>query len=332
MPGIIISESSAQNNALFGEVQYPIASFLESRFEAAEAKSIAAKITRKVNSTHAREGYAGMGSMDDFVPTVENGEYPHTDMKVAFTKDIPNITWKNNFSVSKEMLDDSNFKEIFKRAAGMVKRYASTRENFFMELLGTALQGKTDFTRNGIKVDATAYDKLPFFSKSHVGETSKVKLGNAYSDAFSEEALGELATRMQNFTDEKGHVLDIQPDTIVIPNDAKLKRAVFAAIGSEKVPGSGNNDYNYLFGNWRVLVSPVLNRYIAAGSAPWILLDSKMIEDEDIFIMQDREALNVTSVIERNDANSWNGRCRFGGGFVDFRGMIAGGVAHGEAL
>ena len=141
MAGIIISEASAQNNALFGEVQYPIASFLESRFEAAEQESIASKITRKVNSTHAREGYAGMGSMDDFLPTVENGDYPHTDMKVAYTKDIKNITWKNSFSVSKEMLDDSNFKEIFKRAAGLVKRYHSTRENFFMELLGTAGQG-----------------------------------------------------------------------------------------------------------------------------------------------------------------------------------------------
>ena len=332
MAGIIISEASAQNNALFGEVQYPIASFLESRFEAAEQESIAAKITRKVNSTHAREGYAGMGSMDDFLPTVENGDYPHTDMKVAYTKDIKNITWKNSFSVSKEMLDDSNFKEIFKRAAGLVKRYHSTRENFFMELLGTALQGKNSFMRNGIEIDATAYDKLPMFSTGHKGETNKIKLGNAFSDEFSEDALGELATRMQNFTDEKGHVLNIQPDTILIANDAALKKQVFSVIGSEKVTGSGNNDYNYLFGNWTVLVSPILNRYLKEGSKPWVLLDSKMIQDEDIFIMQDREALNVTSLIERNDANTWNGRCRFGGGFVDFRGMIAGGLDFGEAL
>ena len=226
MAGIIISEASAQNNALFGEVQYPIASFLESRFEAAEQESIAAKITRKVKSTHAREGYAGMGSMDDFLPTVENGEYPHTDMKVAYTKDIVNITWKNSFSVSREMLDDSNFKEIFKRAAGLVKRYHSTRENFFMELLGTALQGKNSFMRNGIEIDATAYDKLPMFSKNHKGKVSKLNIGNAFSDAFSEEALSEASTRMQNFTDDKGNVLGLNPDTIIIPNDSRIKQAV----------------------------------------------------------------------------------------------------------
>ena len=180
--------------------------------------------------------------------------------------------------------------------------------------------------------DATAYDKLPMFSKNHKGKVSKLNIGNAFSDAFSEEALSEASTRMQNFTDENGNVLAIQPDTILIANDAALKKQVFSVIGSDKVTGSGNNDYNYLFGNWTVLVSPILNRYLKEGSKPWVLLDSKMIQDEDIFIMQDREALNVTSLIERNDANTWNGRCRFGGGFVDFRGMIAGGLDFGEAL
>ena len=332
MAGIIISEASANNNALFGEVQFPIASFLEARLEAAEQESVASKITRKVKSTHAREGYAGMTSLDDFLPTVENGEYPHTDMEVAYTKDIRNITWKNSFSVSKEMLDDSNFKEIFKRAANMVKRYHSTRENFFMEMMGTALQGKNSFQRNGIDFDATAYDKLPMFSKNHKGKVSKLNIGNAFSDAFSEEALSEVSTRMQNFTDENGNVLTIQPDTILIPNIGSLKQKVFAVIGSEKVTGSGNNDYNYLFQNWNVLISPILNKYVTKDTEPWVLLDSKMIQDEDIFIMQYREELNITSLVERNDANTWNGRCRFGGGFVDFRGMVAGGVSFGEAL
>ena len=137
---------------------------------------------------------------------------------------------------------------------------------------------------------------------------------------------------MQNFTDENGNVLAIQPDTILIPTIGSLKQKVFAVIGSEKVTGSGNNDYNYLFQNWNVLISPVLNKYVTKDSEPWVLMDSKMIQDEDIFIMQDREALNITSLVERNDANTWNGRCRFGGGFVDFRGMVAGGVSFGEAL
>ena len=332
MPGIVISEASARNHALFGELQYPLASFLEKRAEAIGQGSIANKITRKVKSTHRKEGYAGMTTMGDFLPTPENGDYPHTDFEVAYAKDIENITWKNSFSVSREMIDDSNFKEIFKRASSMMTDFERTKEKFFMQLLGTALQGKTRFANNKIEFKTTAYDGLCMFDKNHKGKVSNKKICNAFSDAFSEEALGAAATAMQNFTDENGNPLAIQPDTILIPNDHELKKAVFAAIGSEKVPGSGNNDYNYLFQNWNVLVSPYLNLFLANGAKPWVILDSKMIQNEDIFIMQEREALNVTSLVERNDANSFNGRCRFGGGFVDFRGMVAGGVAFGEAL
>lgn len=332
MAGIIISEASALNNALFGEVQYPIASFLESRIEAIDSQSIANKITREVKSTHAREGYAGMTTGGNFKATPENGEYPVTDIEVAYTKDIPNITFKNSFSVSREMLDDSNFKEIFKRATGLVRSYARTKERFFFQMLGAALQNKSSFVQDGMTIPTTAYDGKNMFSAAHVGKKSGKKISNAYQDAFSEETLGEMATRMQNFTDENGNVLNIQPDTILIPNIADLKRQVFAVIGSEKVPGSGNNDYNYLFGNWNVWVTPYLNEFIADDSAPFILLDSRMVQEEDVFIRQEREPLNITSWIERNDANTWGGRCRFGGGFVDYRGMVAGGLSFGDTL
>lgn len=334
MAGIIISKGSAENDALFGKLQFPLASFLESRMEAIDNASIASKITREVKSTHHEEGYAGMTTGGDFQPVPENGEYPVTDMEVAYTKSIPNITWKNSFSVSKELLDDSNFKEIFKRAVGLTRAYSRTREKFFFNLLGAALQNKSSVEINGIKFDTTAYDKKNMFSNQHTGKKSGKKIVNAYQDAFSEEVLGELATRMQNFTDENGNPLDIQPDTILIPNKAAIKKDVFAVIGSDKVPGSGNNDYNYLFGNWNVLVSPYLDLFVPEGSekVPFILLDSRMVQEEDVFINQVREPLNVTSLIERNDANTWNGRCRFGGGFVDFRGMIAGGLSFGDSL
>lgn len=332
MPGIVISEASARNHALFGELQAPLASFLEKRAEAIAEGSIVNKITREVKSTHRKEGYSGMTTMGDFMPTPENGAYPQTDFEVAYDKDIVNITWKNRFSVSKEMMDDTDFKEIFKRAAGMMTDFERTREKFFFRILAEALQGKKSFTANNIEVDVTSYDKLPMFSKSHKGKISGKTIGNAFSDEFSAKALSRASTVMQNYTDENGNPLNIQPDTILIGNDADLKEEVFAVIGSEKVPGCANNDYNYLFQNWNVLVSPYLNLFLPEGAKPWVLLDSRMIQEQDVFIRQEREKLNITSRIDDNDANTFSGRYRQGGGFVDFRGMAAGGLNFGEAL
>ena len=46
---------------------------------------------------------------------------------------------------------------------------------------------------------------------------------------------------MQSFTDDDGHLLNVTPDTILIPNVGELKRAVLAAVGSELDPETSNN-------------------------------------------------------------------------------------------
>jgi hypothetical protein len=42
--------------------------------------------------------------------------------------------------------------------------------------------------------------------------------------------------------------LGLVPDTIIIPNDAMLKKEVFAAIGADKDPNTANNGFNFQFG------------------------------------------------------------------------------------
>lgn len=332
MAGIIISESSGRNDPLFGKWQAPIASFLEKRAEAIDQGSIARKIFREVNSTHYAESYGGMTAMGDFEPSPENGEYPVTDYEVGYMKVIQNVTWKNSFAISKEIIDDGNLIEMKRRPQAFMTAYERTKEKFFARLLGTALQGKTSFTLNKQTFDTTGADGVCVFSNAHKGKVSKKTLVNAFTDEFSAEALGKAATAMQNMKDDNDNTMGLTPDTILIPNIEGIKAAVWAAIGSEKIPGSSNNDYNYQFGNWNVVIWPYLNDFIGTLTAPWIILDSKYMEECDVAIMQEREKLTVTSHIASNDANEWKGRTRYTGGFVDFRGMLAGGLAVGGTL
>ena len=332
MAGIIVSEASARNDMLYGKWQAPIHSFLEKRLEAVERESIAGKVFKKVNSTHWAESFGGLTAIGDFKPTPENGSYPVSDFEQGYTKILKNYTWKNSFAISREMLEDGNLINLQKQPAGFVTSYERTTERFFANLLGSALQGKKVAKVGNEAFDVTGADAEVVFSKNHVGKVSKKKISNAFSDAFSADALGEAMTRMQNIKGDNDETLGLAPDTILIANDHDLKKAIFAVIGSEKEPGSGNNDFNYLFGNLNVIIWPYLNDYIAAGTSPWILMDSKYMEQVECAVWLDRVPLSITSVVDENDANRWKGRSRFGGGFVDFRGMMAGGVAHGEAL
>ena len=169
------------------------------------------------------------------------------------------------------------------------------------------------------------------FSDAHESAGGTVQ-SNAYKDAFSVETLGALATRMQNFTDDAGNTLGLNPDTIIIPNDPELKQAVFAAVGSDKLPGTSNNDLNYQAGSYHVMVWPELNKFIGESNVPFILLDSSYNEDADCAVFQEREPLEVTDKWDDSDSYILRGRARFTGGFVDWRGMIAGGLTFGSSL
>ena len=70
---------------------------------------------------------------------------------------------------------------------------------------------------------------------------------------------------MQNFKGDNGEILDVAPTTILIPNDADMKKLVFSIIGADKEPTSANNAFNYQYGRWSVMIWPYLNQYLAAG-------------------------------------------------------------------
>ena len=138
---------------------------------------------------------------------------------------------------------------------------------------------------------------------------------------------------MHDFRGDTNEILDVAPDTILIPDEYTLKRDVFAAIGADKDPATSNNGFNYQFGRWNVIVWPYLNEFLAAGAKPWILMDSKYNKTYGGAIWLDRENLTVKSRIdEGNDANVWTGRSRFVAGFNDFRAFAVGGVSGGTAL
>ena len=193
---------------------------------------------------------------------------------IAILDEAKNYTWKNSFAVSREMLEDGNLINLKKQPAGFLTSYERTRERFFANLLGSALQGKKVAKVINEEFDITSADGSTVFAKDHVGKASRKKISNAFTDAFSADALSEVMTRMQNIKGDNDETLSLVPDTLVIPNLAALKKDVFAVIGSEKEPGTGNNDFNYLFGNLNVIVWPYLNDFIGEGNTPWILMDS----------------------------------------------------------
>ena len=327
MANIIFSEGSGLQDSIFGKSQEPIKMFLEKRAEAFEAESVAKQVFDMETSTHFGEKFTSMTAMDGFLPVGENGAYPVDGMQEGYSKFLENVTWKNSFSLSREIIDDANLMELRKKPQAFITAYYRTRERFAAFLIGEAIKGTSGPKFGGQKFDITGADGQILFATSHPSKVKGGSQSNKFSNAFSAAILGAMETRMQNTKGDNGEVLDVSPDTIIIPNLYALKNDVFAAIGADKSPDTANNAYNYVYGRWNVIVWPYLNEFITSGTAPWILMDSRYNKDYGSAVWLDRVKLEVKSEIAANDANQWKGYARFIAGFNDWRAFAVGGIS-----
>lgn len=331
MAQVILNEASGKVKELYGEIQFPLASVVVDMANQTDEKSMAKKIFTERKSNNSAEAYSAVTAIDSFQPVGENGKYPTGGFESGNTKVLTNMTFKGSFAISREAHDDIKVMDLKSVPQAFFSDYYRKRENFFAGLLMNAVYGKV-LTMNGFSFDTNAADGAPMFSKAHPMKVKKTAQSNLYADAFSANALGGIATAMQNVKDDDGNVMSLVPDTIIIPNLAALKQSVFAVIGSNKVPGSGNNDYNYLFENWNVIVWPFLNNFLMGTDAPYIVMDSAYNQQAGGAIYQNRVDLEIRDDVGDNDEYLWKGYSRFTGGFNDFRAAFVGGVTGGSTL
>lgn len=327
MAQVIYSQGSGLADSIFGKSQEPIKAVISDYTEAFERKSQLANIFSIEKSHNWSEKFTSETALEDFRDVGENGAYPKSGFREGYSKTIIPAVWKSSFEVTKTMLEDAKYGRIKKKAVGFTQSYNRTREKFGAALLAGGIGSSVTF--GGKAYDTTAADTKPLFSSTHTSITDGTGTQSnsfAVSGGFTVSAMDKMEEAMQSFTDDDGNILDIMPNTIIIPNSADLKRKVIAAIDSEYDPETDHNAVNFQCGLWRVLVWNYLPKTLG-GSPYWIMMDSDFCKNYDCLPWIDRVSLTVRSYVDENtDANVWSGRARFGAGFNNWRGIAIGGA------
>ena len=330
---ITFSEGSGLNDSVYGKCQAPIRMFLEQRGEQFEQQSVLKNLFLMGTSENYGDLLTTMTAMSGFEPVGENGAYPADGMQEGFSKLIVYDTWKDSFKISAEMIEDAKLMDLRKQPAAFMTSYNRTREMFGAALFGNAMKAQASMQYKGKQFDLTTADGVTLFNTAHPPKVSGENQCNLFSDAFSVDALGQMETAMHLFRGDNDEILDVAPDTILIPEVASLKKAVFAAIGADKEPTTSNNAFNYQYGRWTVIIWSYLNQFITASTQPWVLLDSKYNQTYGGAVWNDRVKLAVRSTVDENtDANVWRGRSRFNAAVNDWRFAAVGGVSSGQEL
>lgn len=334
MANIIFNMESGLNESIYGNSQAPIRAFIEKRAEAYEQKSVINTLFNREKSSRFAEKVTSMTSMEGPKPGGENTVFPTDGYQEGFSKTIEHVEWRDSFSITRKMLDDSQLINFKQKPAAFVAAYYRRIAIFGAAMFGSAFGGSTSMTHLGQSFDLKTADGVALFSESH---PSKLDSGstqaNVCSDLLTADNLGKLETAHQMFKDDNGNILNLAPNRIVIPNTAAMKKAAFIAVGSEKDPVTANNAMNYQFGRWDITICPYLNQFVDAGDSPWMLVDDEYNRDFLGAMWFDRVGIEIDSYIDRSTwANVWQMYFRFGAGFNDWRAFSLGGVAGASAL
>ena len=103
---LTVSIGSGLNGTIYGDCQVPLKAFLESRGEAFQRESLLPYLYRMEKSRHWAERYSSETAMGDFEPVGEGGDYPKTGFEDGYFRDIVNMTFKQSFSVTQELVED----------------------------------------------------------------------------------------------------------------------------------------------------------------------------------------------------------------------------------
>jgi phage major head subunit gpT-like protein len=139
---------------------------------------------------------------------------------------------------------------------------------------GLLINGVTD---NG-------YDGVPFFSDAHPLGSSTGTFDNLLVGALSETTLNAGKVAMMKFPNDRGDILGLEPNLIVIPPDLEvtLKKLLNSQYTNAVATVEGANTINTAYGAFDYIIDPLLT-----DTNDWYMIHTKMLKP---FLHYERKA------------------------------------------
>ena len=135
MSGFIYSESSGLNHAIIGKKLAPVRAIISECVEAFQNASLIDKIFFMDKSKSWASNYSSETALGGFQDVGEGGAFPQDSFQEGFDKTIQFRIWKDQFTLTKEILDDASVGKIKSKAGMFAQAYGRGREGYAAALL-----------------------------------------------------------------------------------------------------------------------------------------------------------------------------------------------------
>ena len=261
-------------------------------------------------STKFEERYEGIGALG--LPPPFKGTVEYEDFDALYRTDIRNYEIAQGISITRQMFDDDQTNVMQTRARGLG---ASFRNGVEHDSAQVFINGFTDDGTNRLGASTNGGDGVALLSTAH--PQSPVNTGNTQSNegtlALNVANLDTTRQAMRNFTDDKGILLGVNPDTLLVPPELERTATQIVSERALYEPGSAQFDINMFAGRLRPIV---WDRLTDANA--WFVIDSRLMKLHLKFQWRIRPEFN-----QDTDTNTlvarFQGYMRYGIGFTDWR-------------
>ena len=262
------------------------------------------------SSTRFEEQYQGMGARGT-VP-VFDGSVPYHDFDAGYRTDIRNYEMAMGIQVERRLADDDQYNQINRRAGNMASAFNNTIET---DAANVFINAFTDSGTNRMGASTNGADGVALLSTAHPDSPANTNStqSNEGTYALTIDNLDTTRQNMRNFKDDKGNLLGVNPNTLLVPPE--LERTATQLVNQRAIyePGSAQYDVNMFSGRFNLIVWDRLT-----DSNAWFLMDSVLMKQHLIWQWRIRPEFSQSEDFDGITAK-YRGYMRYGIGWTDWR-------------
>lgn len=214
--------------------------------------------------------------------------------------------------ITYEMFQDDQHNVMSTRTKALARAKQRTLEQSAADVLNFGFTsgggGKAQFLSGG--------DAVALFSASHPRTDGGAAQSNYTTADLAEDSLETALVSMRQTVDDKGQLILIQPDTLVVA--PALEKEAMILLNTKGRVGTANNDINPYEGRLKLVVWDFLGSVAGGSDTAWFVLDSKN-HRLNWFTRDDRGLEGPHTDFDTKTAK-WSVVCRWSVGFSDWRG------------
>lgn len=246
------------------------------------------------------------------VPRAENAAITYEDENQGYDVTYTHGTFSAGSSVSRQLVEDDQFNVINRKPANLAKAKVRTQEQFGADILNYG------FTSGGGGTALfTAGDAVALFASNHPRSDGGTAQANTTTMDLAEDSLEVVLVNMRATLDDKGQLVLVQPDTLVVP--PALEKEARILLDSQDRTGTANNDINPYKGALNLVVWDYLGSAASGSDTAWFVLD-KSLTLLNWFTRSDHGIEGPFTDFDTKVAK-WTVDCRWSAGWSDWRGI-----------